>query len=99
MIGVKLDNRYELLALLGRGAYGAVYRAHDATLDRDVAVKVLTTPALDAESRETHPRRAKMLDAGATSDDEQKAAKLAGYTVNSADVNAFAEQGNLKGSK
>ena len=41
----------------------------------------------------------KMLDAGATSDDEQKAAKLAGYTVNSADVNAFAEQGNLKGSK
>src|SRR5438045_9709761 len=41
----------------------------------------------------------KMLDAGATSDDEQKAAKLAGYTVKSADVNASAEQGNLKGSR
>jgi len=41
----------------------------------------------------------KMLESNATSEDEQKAAKLASYTVNSAEVNAFAEQGNLKGSK
>jgi hypothetical protein len=41
----------------------------------------------------------KMLESNATSEDEQKAAKLASYTVSSADVNAFAEQGKLKGSK
>ena len=41
----------------------------------------------------------KMLESNATSEDEQKAAKLGSYTVNSADVNAFDEQGKLKGSK
>ena len=41
----------------------------------------------------------KMLESNATSEDEQKAAKLASYTVNSAEVSAFAEQGKLKGSK
>ena len=41
----------------------------------------------------------KMLESNATSEDEQKAAKLGSYSVNSADVNAFAEEGKLKGSK
>lgn len=41
----------------------------------------------------------KMLESNATSEDEQKAAKLGNYTVNSAEVNAFAEQGNLKAGK
>ena len=41
----------------------------------------------------------KMLESNASSEDEQKAAKLGSYTVNSADVSAFAEQGKLKGSK
>lgn len=41
----------------------------------------------------------KMLDSNATSEDEQKAAKLGSYTVSSADVNAFAEQGKLKAGK
>jgi len=41
----------------------------------------------------------KMLESNATSDDEQKAAKLGSYSVNSAEVTAFAEQGKLKAGK
>jgi len=33
--------RYNITALLGHGGMAAVYRAHDATLHRDIAVKVL----------------------------------------------------------
>ena len=39
-IGTRLD-RYEIASLIGRGAMGEVYRAHDSRLGRDVAIKVL----------------------------------------------------------
>jgi hypothetical protein len=32
---------YEILSAIGAGGKGEVYRAHDAKLNRDVAVKVL----------------------------------------------------------
>jgi len=32
---------YELLELIGEGAYGAVYRAHQPVVDREVAVKII----------------------------------------------------------
>src|SRR5437867_2333921 len=39
-VGVRLGN-YEVLALLGAGGMGEVYRARDTNLNRDVALKVL----------------------------------------------------------
>jgi serine/threonine protein kinase len=41
---------YEIVELLGTGGMGEVYRTHDATLKRDVAIKVL--PAELAEDPE-----------------------------------------------
>jgi serine/threonine protein kinase len=38
--GMRLGS-YEIVSLLGRGGMGEVYRARDARLDRDVAIKVL----------------------------------------------------------
>jgi serine/threonine protein kinase len=58
--GAKLGP-YEILAPLGAGGMGEVYRAHDSRLKRDVAIKVL--PAALALDRERMPRfeRARLL--------------------------------------
>ncbi len=38
-IGDVIANRYEVMASLGQGGFGAVYRAHDRSLNRMVAIK------------------------------------------------------------
>jgi tetratricopeptide (TPR) repeat protein len=40
-VGAVLAGRYRLLQELGRGAFGAVYRAHDQVADEQVAIKIL----------------------------------------------------------
>lgn len=42
MIPPEKIGRYRLAGEIGRGAMGAVYRAHDPQLDRDVAVKLIS---------------------------------------------------------
>ena len=50
---------YEILGTLGEGGMGIVYRARDATLDREIAVKVIRPAALGAHAAERFIREAK----------------------------------------
>jgi serine/threonine protein kinase len=53
---------YEILAPIGAGGMGEVYRARDTKLDRDVAIKVLpATLAQDPERLARFEREAKVL--------------------------------------
>ena len=59
--GTKLGP-YEILALIGAGGMGEVYRAKDMKLDREVAIKVLPDAlALDPERLTRFEREAKVL--------------------------------------
>jgi len=57
--GTKLGP-YEILAAVGAGGMGEVYRARDTRLDRTVAIKILPDHASDrAELRERFEREAR----------------------------------------
>ena len=54
--------QYEVVAPLGAGGMGEVWRARDTRLDRDVAIKVLPEKFFeDRERRERFEREAKLL--------------------------------------
>jgi len=48
--GQLFAGRYKIEAQIGKGAYGAVYRARDTTLDSRVALKVLSTSRVESET-------------------------------------------------
>lgn len=53
---------YEIVTPIGAGGMGAVYRARDSRLARDVAIKVLATEAVaDAASRDRFQREARAV--------------------------------------
>jgi len=52
LVGRTLGDRYRIEEVIGRGGMGAVYRAVDERLGRQVALKVVTAPTSDAEARE-----------------------------------------------
>jgi eukaryotic-like serine/threonine-protein kinase len=60
-VGDKL-RPYEIIALIGAGGMGEVYRAKDTTLDRQVAIKVLPSAfGQDSERLARFEREAKLL--------------------------------------
>jgi serine/threonine protein kinase len=51
MIGKLLNDRYQILAAIGRGGMGTVYQAEDTLLERPVAVKVVSNAGLGTEGQ------------------------------------------------
>lgn len=77
-----LDQRYELLELVGGGGMADVYKAHDKLLDRPVAVKILHPQfksdeefiekfhrEAQAAARLSHPNIVNIYDVGVSDDD------------------------------
>ena len=61
MIGQRLSNRYDIVAELGRGGMGVVYRAHDPLLNREVAVKLIPPTLLSPETEQRFQREAQLV--------------------------------------
>ena len=55
------DTKYRVLDRIGRGGMGTVYLAHDAALDRRVAIKVLSLPEPHGELATRLAREARIL--------------------------------------
>ena len=51
---------YEIVALIGVGGMGEVYRANDTRLNRPVAIKFLSATLADAEARRRFQREAQV---------------------------------------
>ena len=61
LIGTQLSERYEIVGELGRGGMGVVYRARDPVLNREVAVKLISSTDLTTELEERFQREAQVV--------------------------------------
>ncbi|MGH7281657.1 MAG: serine/threonine-protein kinase, partial [Polyangiaceae bacterium] len=60
LVGRVLDNRFTILAKLGAGSMGTVYRARQANMEREVAIKILRSDrALDEAAKARFLREAR----------------------------------------
>ncbi len=48
LIGLQIDN-YQIISTLGKGGMGVVYKAYDTQLDREVAIKMMSSKMFDNE--------------------------------------------------
>jgi len=77
----RIGEKYEIVRVIGKGAMGQVYMAHDVVLDRDVALKVMAAQISDdpelkarferearAAAKLTHPNVVTVFDLGSHSD-------------------------------
>jgi serine/threonine protein kinase/tetratricopeptide (TPR) repeat protein len=65
--GTILANRYEILEILGEGGMGAVYKARDLQLERDIALKVIR-PELASDPEISHRFKQELILARQVSD-------------------------------
>jgi ABC-type transport system substrate-binding protein/serine/threonine protein kinase len=61
LINTKLSNRYEIVGELGRGGMGVVYRAKDPLLNREVAVKLISSTDLAPDTEGRFQREAQIV--------------------------------------
>jgi formylglycine-generating enzyme required for sulfatase activity len=97
--GEFLNKRYRIVSLLGRGDYGAVYRAWDVKDRRDVAVKEYLDPSVEAQklfraearrlSRLDHPQLPAVLDHFAL---EEAGQYLVSHYVDGVDLQSLLDQ-------
>jgi len=85
---------YEILAPLGAGGMGEVYRARDTRLGRDVAVEVLPS-SLSADTDRLHRFQQEACAAGALNDPNI----LAIYDVGSHDGSPYVAAGSVEGKE
>ncbi|MEC9071758.1 MAG: serine/threonine-protein kinase, partial [Myxococcota bacterium] len=82
-IGQKIEDKYEIKALLGAGGMGGVYRAYQTSMDREVAIKLIHRSFSDdgtavrrflqeakGASRLNHPNIITLFEFGQTKDRE-----------------------------
>lgn len=62
LVGTSLANRYQIMARIGRGSIGGIFRAFDSTTERQVAIKVLKKHLIrDEELRTRFEQEAQAL--------------------------------------